>query len=740
MIHIGKFAYDPEHAKLLGSGTFGTVFVGHMTEFPEKEVAIKFIRKEEDVTESFILDREVSTILHLKHPNIVELYDYVVVEEGVFLIMELCNGGNLSKYIKKKIFLNENEVKYLLQQLVAAVSAMKSEGVIHRDLKPMNILLSHCPNCEKASCDLPIEEITFKIADFGFARDLPEGNMASTFCGSPTYMAPEILLRKRYDGAVDVWSLGVIAYECLNGTPPVDSQRNLKTFFKNRPDFKPSIPYGTSVYLEDLLLQMLKCNPATRISIEGIADHPFLRQANSDMETPTPQRLLRIPPKQSHQPRKYQPHRRMRTVDRQAVADCSPRSCSPCYPDESSELPEQYRSRSKEDIPAGVIPEISAVEGCTPGQASDGINAHEQNETCGKPSNVRYLPCAETLDVQGKHSELPKTDSKTSAIPISTATKTNQTSTKDEEPVPSKVAQPKAPVHVAEDTRRSPKTLIGEAPLAKSESISFQSQMKPTDAEQPIEDEDEGENAILNKNEIDQGRIRLKITLEWCAVVQEMLHAGGCNLITETYSGEYEGVCGDAKVRCTVCPYMRKCLKRIIEIVQHSSKYNAQISAEVIRERILTDLQGYCKYFEDEMLNTGIAETSERDSEAEFLLLEGALSLQQVAESDETNGMITKAMKELRKAIILAYGTLQCSVSFSNTSVTFESVRKWNEHLEELRQLASGSSLPDTVNLSAETDRDFTLSLCQPLILPNNPGNKRPKFKLRRKETNCLLL
>lgn len=124
---------------------------------------------------------------------------------------------------------------YLL--LAGAMKALFAKGIVHRDLKPQNILLSH--NCGKS---LPSpDNITLKIADFGFARFLQEGNMAATLCGSPMYMAPEVIMSLQYDAKADLWSLGTIVFQCLTGKAPFQAHtpQELKNFYEKNANLAP---------------------------------------------------------------------------------------------------------------------------------------------------------------------------------------------------------------------------------------------------------------------------------------------------------------------------------------------------------------------------------------------------------------------------------------------------------------------------------------------------------------------
>lgn len=153
--------------------------------------------------------------------------------------------------------------------------ALHSKGVVHRDLKPQNILLTY----NKPSPSP--HEILLKIADFGFARFLQDGVMAATLCGSPMYMAPEVIMSLTYDAKADLWSLGTIVYQCLTGKAPFSAQtpQQLKNFYEKHLVLHPKIPQGTSSELTDLLHNLLKRNPKERIDFNAFFSHPFLATA-----------------------------------------------------------------------------------------------------------------------------------------------------------------------------------------------------------------------------------------------------------------------------------------------------------------------------------------------------------------------------------------------------------------------------------------------------------------------------
>lgn len=135
----------------------------------------------------------------------------------MFLVLEFCSGGNLASYLQQHGRVQEKIAKRFTQQMGDGLKILQSHHIIHRDLKPENILLSG-----KES------DVVLKIADFGLSRRVLPDNYVETVCGSPFYMAPEVLQFQRYDCKVDMWSVGVILFELLNGYPPFRGRTNFQ--------------------------------------------------------------------------------------------------------------------------------------------------------------------------------------------------------------------------------------------------------------------------------------------------------------------------------------------------------------------------------------------------------------------------------------------------------------------------------------------------------------------------------
>ncbi|KAM7413732.1 hypothetical protein PAMA_020892 [Pampus argenteus] len=268
---VGDFEYSRKD--LVGHGAFAVVFKGRHRKKTDWEVAIKSINKKNLSKSQILLGKEIKILKELQHENIVALYDVQETPNSVFLVMEYCNGGDLADYLQGKGTLREDTLRVFLQQIAAAMRILNSKGIIHRDLKPQNILLSYAGR-KKSN----ISGIRIKIADFGFARYLQSNMMAATLCGSPMYMAPEVIMSQNYDAKADLWSIGTVIYQCLVGKPPfqANSPQDLRMFYEKNKTLQPIIPRETSPQLSNLLLGLLQRNQKDRMDFDAFFSHPFL--------------------------------------------------------------------------------------------------------------------------------------------------------------------------------------------------------------------------------------------------------------------------------------------------------------------------------------------------------------------------------------------------------------------------------------------------------------------------------
>ncbi|XP_068429983.1 serine/threonine-protein kinase ULK1 isoform X1 [Clinocottus analis] len=279
---VGKFEFSRKD--LIGHGAFAVVFKGRHREKHDWEVAVKCINKKNLAKSQTLLGKEIKILKELKHENIVALLDFQETASSVYLVMEYCNGGDLADYLHSKGTLSEDTIRVFLQQIAGAMRVLQGKGIIHRDLKPQNILLSYPPGRKSHSTNTCI-----KIADFGFARYLQSNMMAATLCGSPMYMAPEVIMSQSYDAKADLWSIGTIVFQCLIGKAPfqASSPQDLRLFYEKNKTLSPNIPRETSSHLRHLLLGLLQRNHKDRMDFDEFFCHPFL-EASSSLKKTTP--------------------------------------------------------------------------------------------------------------------------------------------------------------------------------------------------------------------------------------------------------------------------------------------------------------------------------------------------------------------------------------------------------------------------------------------------------------------
>jgi serine/threonine-protein kinase ULK/ATG1 len=257
---------------------------------------------------------EIHILKKLRHPHIVALHDCIESSTHINLVMEYCELGDLSLFINKrdKLFthpatcdmarkypsvpnagLNEVVIRHFLKQLASALQFLRKDNFVHRDVKPQNLLLlPSVPYRESnqaarsilsGSQDSLIPAVgleslpMLKLGDFGFARVLPSTSLAETLCGSPLYMAPEILRYERYDAKADLWSVGTVLYEMVSGKPPFRASNHVELLRKieNAEDqIRFSRDCQVSSELKGVIRGLLKRNPVERISFENFFNHP----------------------------------------------------------------------------------------------------------------------------------------------------------------------------------------------------------------------------------------------------------------------------------------------------------------------------------------------------------------------------------------------------------------------------------------------------------------------------------
>ncbi|KAH7298807.1 hypothetical protein KP509_25G059800 [Ceratopteris richardii] len=213
------------------------------------------------------IKREISTMKLVKHPNIVELHEVMASKARIYFVLEYVTGGELFNKIAREKKLKEDEARKYFQQLINAVDYCHSRGVCHRDLKPENLLLDSRGN--------------LKISDFGLSalpQQLREDGLLHTTCGTPNYVAPEVIVDRGYDGAkADIWSCGVILFVLLAGYLPF-TDSNLVNLYKKiyKADF--TCPAWFSPGAKKLIMRILTPNPKHRIDVPQILQDSWFKK------------------------------------------------------------------------------------------------------------------------------------------------------------------------------------------------------------------------------------------------------------------------------------------------------------------------------------------------------------------------------------------------------------------------------------------------------------------------------
>ena len=258
----------------IGEGGYSVVRVGTST-IDKKKVAVKIVKRQglsQEDEES--LRSEVEILLKLRHPNIVQAFDFFEEVPQFYVILEYIDGGELFDRIVKKTFYNEKEARDLVFIVLTAIKYLHDKNIVHRDLKPENLLLTS-----------KSDDANIKIADFGFATKV-DGLSLTAQLGTPGYIAPEILTKKPYGKPVDMWSFGVILYILLGGYPPFHDENQKRLFTKIRNgdyQFHPEYWGGVSEEAKDLIRGLLTVDMKRRLTVDQALAHPWLKRSAEDL-------------------------------------------------------------------------------------------------------------------------------------------------------------------------------------------------------------------------------------------------------------------------------------------------------------------------------------------------------------------------------------------------------------------------------------------------------------------------
>ena len=257
--------------KCLGKGSFSSVYLGKRI-IDELDIAIKIINLG-DINDKVIeyINQEVmimNTIKKHPHPNIIECFDIIRLKKRIYIIMEFCENEDLGKYLINPI--NESYAQFYFAQLSSGLQYLSAHGIIHRDIKPKNILLKN-------------KRKVLKIADFGLAKSVDSG-LLNTMVGSPLYMSPEVMYGNEYNSQTDLWSLGMILFEMLYGFHPYQHCKTATELLHNVTKDQLIIPpyNNTNLSVSDeclsLLRMLLQKHVSRRITWTDFFTHPWINK------------------------------------------------------------------------------------------------------------------------------------------------------------------------------------------------------------------------------------------------------------------------------------------------------------------------------------------------------------------------------------------------------------------------------------------------------------------------------
>ena len=262
MLEIKNYVYSQKTT--LGKGSFSSVYLGENIISGQK-VAIKKINisKFEKFRPHII--SEINILKTINHPNIVSLIDNIIETKIIYIILEYCGLGDLAEFYKHTM-VKEVYVKHYAKQILDGISYLHQKNIMHRDIKPHNILLS--------------DIYTIKITDFGFAKYDTTIDLTSTLCGSPIYMAPEIMQCKKYNNKTDIWSFGIVIYQLAFGKLPYTASNQFELMRVVR-DTEPIYDSDLVSNMCKFFIKQLLCkNPDKRPDVKYLQNHEWFKYAN----------------------------------------------------------------------------------------------------------------------------------------------------------------------------------------------------------------------------------------------------------------------------------------------------------------------------------------------------------------------------------------------------------------------------------------------------------------------------
>jgi len=247
--------------KVVGRGSFGKV-LQVMKKDDQKIYAMKVLKKNAIIARKQVAHTlsERDIMQKIEHPFIVKLHYAFQTPDKLYMVMDFVNGGELFYHLKNDNKFDEVRVRLYAAEITLALAHLHELGIVYRDLKPENILIDYVGH--------------IRITDFGLSKEMPKNGGTSTFCGTPEYLAPEVLKGKEHGTAVDWWSLGTLIYEMLTGLPPFYNPNHAQMYQKILTgDIK--YPPEISPDARSLLTGLLQQDPAKRFTAKEVKAHPW---------------------------------------------------------------------------------------------------------------------------------------------------------------------------------------------------------------------------------------------------------------------------------------------------------------------------------------------------------------------------------------------------------------------------------------------------------------------------------
>ena len=261
-----KTDFESLEDKSIGKGGFGSVWkVRH--KITKKIFAIKVINKESIVKQKMVeqTNREIEIMYKLDHPHIIKLYSHFEDDEDFCLIMQIATKGQLYTIIKRLKRLDQRTSAQYMREIISAIKYLHTRvpPIIHRDIKPENILLDQEGRC--------------KLADFGWSNFDDGNKFRDTYCGTPEYLAPEMIMKSGHNESVDIWALGVLLFEMLTGRTPFNYTGDRIQLFNNIKTLRIIWTDDFPQLAKDLVSRILKLNPKDRLTLDEIINHQWFK-------------------------------------------------------------------------------------------------------------------------------------------------------------------------------------------------------------------------------------------------------------------------------------------------------------------------------------------------------------------------------------------------------------------------------------------------------------------------------